>query len=181
MAFRWRSLLGVGVVFFLLYGALNFLAAIYVPLTLQAGGAGALGMAGVIFSQSGDNFLLGRPLDGLRQGDAKLDALLVSSMQSMCSQMIGLAVLFLAVTWFALRRGRRWALWALGLCVALGIPHYALISSNYAAQGANVSDGLAPLIVFWVIALAGFVASWIGLPRLPTPPAGQPATMAPPA
>src|SRR5206468_7317101 len=106
----WRSWLGLAVGLFLLYGALNLLAAILVPSMLQMGGAGAMGSAGVVFSGDGDAFLLGKPLESLRQSDPKLDTLLVSSMQSMCSMMIAMAVLVLGVTWFALRRGQRWAL-----------------------------------------------------------------------
>ncbi len=170
MAFRWRSWLGLAVVLFLIYGALNLVAAIAVPLTLQFGGAGAGGVAPV-FSPDGDAALLGRPLEGLRQRDPKLDALLVSGMQSMCAMMIAMATLVLAVTWYALRRGQRWALWALGLSVLLSVPHYLLISANYAAQGAPVMSGLAPIVVFWAVALVGFAAGLAGLSAT-TAPAG---------
>src|SRR5437867_6003613 len=143
MTFRWRSWLGAAVALFLAYGVVNFLAAIAVPLMLQMGGAGAMGSAGVVFSGDGDAFLLGRPLEQLRQSDPRLDVLLVSSMQSMCAMMIAMAVLVLGVTWFALRRGQRWALWVLGLSVLLSIPHYLAIAAGYAGQGAPVVSGLA--------------------------------------
>jgi hypothetical protein len=114
MAFRWRSWLGLAVALFLVYGALNLLIAIATPLTLQSGGAGASGFPPVM-SMDGDAALLGRPLEGLRQSDPKLDALLVSGMHSMCAMHISMATLVLGATWFGLRRGERWALWALAL------------------------------------------------------------------
>ena len=126
---------------------MNLVAAVAVPLTLQVGGAGAGGVAPV-FSVDGDAALLGRPLEGLRQSDPKLDALLVSGMQSMCAMMIAMATLVLGATWFGLRRGQRWALWALALSVLFSVPHYLLIAANYAAQGAPVMSGLAPIAVF---------------------------------
>src|SRR5215204_7198726 len=50
-----------------------------------------------------DAALLGRPVEGLRQSDPKLDALLVSGMQSMCAMHISMATLVLGATWFGLR------------------------------------------------------------------------------
>jgi len=107
MAFKWRSWTGVATVLFLVYGAANLLAAIIVPTTLITGGAGALGGGGVVFSGDADSYLLGSSLGALRSSNPKLDTLLVSSMVGMCGQMIALAALFLAMTWFAFRRGQR--------------------------------------------------------------------------
>src|SRR5437764_11649424 len=98
MAFRWRSWLGLAVALFLVYGALNMLIAIGTRLTLQVGGVGASGVPPVM-SMDGDTALLGRPLDGLRQSDPKLEALLVSGMQSMCAMHLSMATLVLGATW----------------------------------------------------------------------------------
>ena len=43
------------------------------------------------------------------------------------------------------------------------VPHYLLISANYAAQGAPVMSGLASIVALWVIALVAFVAGLAGL------------------
>ena len=163
MAFRWRSWLGLAVVLFLVYGALNLIIAIATPLTLQVGGAGAFGVVSPVMSMDGDAALLGRPLEGLRQSDPKLDALLVSSMQSMCAVHISMATLVLTATWFGLRRGERWALWALALSALVTVPSYLLISANYAAQGAPVMSGLTSNIGLWALALVAFVAGLAGL------------------
>jgi len=162
MAFRWRSWLGLAVALFLIYGVLFLLIAIATPLVLQFGGAGASGFPPVM-SMDGDAALLGRPLEGLRQSDPKLDALLVSSMQSMCAMHISTATLVLGATWFGLRRGERWALWALALSALVTVPYYLLISANYAAQGAPAMSGMTSIIGLWVLALVAFVVGLVGL------------------
>jgi hypothetical protein len=163
MTFQWRSWLGLAVALFLLYGALNLLIAIFEPLALQFGGSGAFGFVPPVMSMEGDAALLGRPLEGLRQSDPKLDALLVSGMQSMCAMHISMATLVLGATWFGLRRGGRWALWALALSALVTVPYYLLISANYAAQGAPAMSGMWSIIGLWMLALVAFVTGLAGL------------------
>jgi len=163
MAFRWRSWLGLAVALFLLYGALNLLIAIATPLALQFGGAGAFGFISPVMSMDGDAALLGRPVEGLRRSDPKLDALLVSGMQSMCAMHISMATLVLGATWFGLRRGERWSLWALALAALVSVPYYLLISANYAAHGAPAMSGMWSIIGLWVLALVAFLAGLAGL------------------
>jgi hypothetical protein len=166
MAFRWRSWLGLAVALFLVYGAFHMLIAIATPLTLQFGGTGAT-LLGTgfppVMSMDGDAALLGRPLEGLRQDDPKLDALLVSGMQSMCAMHISTATLVLGATWFGLRRGERWALWAIVLSALVTVPYYLLISANYAAQGAPAMSGMWSIIGLWVLALVAFLVGLAGL------------------
>ncbi len=52
-SFRWRSWLGLAVVLFLLYGAINVLAAVFVPLSLHMNGAGGAGGALVLDPEEG--------------------------------------------------------------------------------------------------------------------------------
>jgi hypothetical protein len=163
MAFRWRSSLGLAVALFLVYGALNLLIAIATPLTLQFGGSGAFGFVSPVMSMDGDAALLGRPVEGLRQSDPKLDALLVSGMQSMCAMHISMATLVLGATWFGLRRGERWSLGALALSALVSVPYYLLISANYAAHGAPAMSGMWSIIGLWVLALVAFLAGLVGL------------------
>jgi hypothetical protein len=167
MSFRWRSWTGVATVLFLLYGAANLLAAIVVPTTLITGGAGALGGGGVVFSGDADSYLLGSSLGGLRGSNPKLDTLLVSSMVGMCGQMIALAVVFLAVTWFAFRNGQRWALWTLLVGALIGWPHLMAIMAMYSQHGAPITSGAFGLIPFLVVPLLAFAAGLAGRRRLP--------------
>ncbi len=165
MSFRWRSWTGVATVLFLLYGAANLIAAIIVPTTLITGGAGALGGGGVVFSGDADSYLLGSSLGALRSANPKLDTLLVSSMVGMCGQMIALAALFLAVTWFAFRRGHRWALWSLLVGALIGWPHVTAIMAMYSHQGAPIASGASGLVPFLVVPLLAFAAGAVGQRR----------------
>ena len=108
--FRWRSWLGASVVLFLLYGAVDMQSALYVPTTLIQGGAGA---TAVVLDPDSDAYLVGgkQVIDTLRRTNLKLDTLLVSSMVSMCAQMMAFAIVAILVTWFAIRSGQAWALW----------------------------------------------------------------------
>lgn len=163
MAFQWRSWTGVACALFILYGVANLAAAILVPTALITGGANATG--GVVFSGDADSYLLGSPLGGLRSSNPKLDTLLVSSMVGMCGQMIAVAALFLAVTWFAFRRGQRWALWALLIGALIGWPHLIAIMTMYSGQRAPITSGAAVLVPFLVVPLLAFGAGLVGQRR----------------
>ena len=165
MAFRWRSWTGVACALFILYGAANLAAAIIVPTLLISGGAGGIGSGGVVFSGDADSYLLGSPLGNLRSSNPKLDTLLVSSMVGMCGQMIAVGALFLAVTWFAFRRGQRWALWALLVGALIGWPHLIAIMAMYSGQGAPITSGATSLIPFLVVPLLAFAAGLVGQRR----------------
>ncbi|HEY3116661.1 MAG TPA: hypothetical protein VGK54_07970 [Chloroflexota bacterium] len=174
--FKWRSWLGVGVGFFLLYGVLNFVAAGVVPSMLLIGseagsyGAGAMvgpknNGGGVVFDGQGDTALLGQSLYDLHRVNPNLDALLVSSMVSMCAMMMGLAVLYMAVAWFAVRRAQRWALWTLLVGGLISLPYYFVIAADYAAHGAPWERGLISLFPLYLPVVLGFAAAWWGLRR----------------
>src|SRR5439155_5342911 len=165
MAFRWRSWTGVASALFILYGFANLAAGIIVPTLLISGGAGGIGSGGVVFSGDADSYLLGSPLGGLRGANPKLDTLLVSSMVGMCGQMIALAALFLAVTWFAFRRGQRWSLWALLVGALIGWPHLVAIMVMYSGQGAPITTGATGLVPFLVVPLVAFAAGLAGQRR----------------
>ena len=122
--FRWRSWLGASVILFLLYGAVDMLSALYVPTTLIRGGARA---TAVVLDPDSDAYLVGgkQVIDTLRSANPKLDTLLVSSMVSMCAQMMAFAIVLLLVTWFAIRGGQAWGLWAVTAAALAQVPYYA--------------------------------------------------------
>ena len=159
--FRWRSWLGVSVVFFLIFGVINVALAIAVPTTLHLNGA----FPGVVFSGTGDGQLLGRSLAGLRHDNPKLDTLLVDSMTSMCAMMMGWGIMILATAWFGLRRGGRWAFWALLLSGLVALVYYFEISADYARQGAAWADGLMSVVEVSIPLFLGIVAGGIALHR----------------
>jgi hypothetical protein len=165
-SFRWRSLLGLAVVLFLLYGAINVLAAVFVPLSLHMNGAGGAGGALVLDSEA-DAMLVGRTLADLDRADPRLGAFLVSLMDTMCAYMMAFAIVHLGVTWFALRQGRAWALWVLLVGDLAIFPYYMVIGQTYARLGVSAVGGLLPLVVFALIILAATVVGWFGLRQIP--------------
>lgn len=162
--FRWRSWLGGSVVLFLLYGAVNVLAALFVPATLISGGAGA---TAPVTTLDADGYLVGgtQVLAALRHTDPKLDTLLVSSMVGMCSQMMAFAILALLVSWFVIRRGEAWGLWGVTAGALVQVPYYAVITGMYSAQGAPVDGVILGLVPFYVWPLVAFAVGLIGLRR----------------
>lgn len=164
-AFRWKSLLGVSVIVFLLYGAFNVFLSLQVPIKLVTGG---VGMNNLVLSTTTDTYMLGgkQAVDALRQTNPKLDTLLVSSMLAMCSQMMAFAIVSLLVTWFVIRQGQAWGVWAVTAAVLIQIPYYAVIINMYAAQGAPVGGVLPILAVFNIVPLVAFALGLVGIRRL---------------
>jgi hypothetical protein len=140
-------MLGASVILFLLYGLANVLAALSVPITLIRGGAGA---TAVVLDPESDAYMAGgkHVIDALRSTNPKLDTLLVSSMVSMCAQMMSFAIVAILVTWFAIRRGQLWGVWAVAAAALAQIPYYAAILTMYAAHGAPLGGSVAGLSTF---------------------------------
>ena len=163
-AVRWRSWLGASVVLFLLYGAVNVLAAVLVPATLISGGAGATAPVATL---DADSYLAGgtQALAALRRDNPKLDTLLVSSMVGMCSQMMAFAIVALLVTWFVIRRGEAWGVWGVTAAALVQAPYYAVIGSMYAAQGAPIA-GFIGFVPFYAFPLLAFGVGIVGLRRM---------------
>ena len=169
--FRWRSWLGASVILFLLYGAANLVAALLVPTTLVTGGAGATGL---VLDQDADAYLVGgkQAINALRHDNPKLDTLLVSSMVAMCSQMMAFAIVAILTTWFVIRRGQTWGLWAVAAAAVAEVPYYVVIISMYASQGAPVTGGIVGLTPFYVWPLVAFALGLVGVRRLQASRAG---------
>ena len=160
--FRWRSWLGLAVALFLLYGALNFFGALFVPLSLHLNGPGAAGGV-LVLSPTADAALLGRSLAELGQREPALGAYLVAFMDTMCAQMMSFAIVHLGVAWFALRRGERWALWTLLIGDLVILPYYAAVIQTFARFG--VPPGDVSYLGGVVIVLVATALGWLGLRR----------------
>lgn len=171
-SFRWRSWFGLAVALFLLYGALNVLGAIFVPLSLYLNGAGGAGESLVVAPEA-DAAMLGRSLSEVDRTDPRLGAFLVSFMYSMCAYMMAFGLVYVGVTWFALRKGQAWALWMLLIGGLAIIPYIMLISQTYARFGVPAAGHMLPQLVYLaVIILAATALGWFGLRR----PRGVPAS-----
>jgi hypothetical protein len=165
-AIRWKSLAGVGLVLVLLYGLLNFAAAIGVPVTLEAKGGQGGGGGGVIMSRVPEEHMLGTTYERLHTENPKLDQLLVDSMLGMCSMMMAMAVAYLGLAWFAARRGARWAPWVLLVSAVAWVPYYFIIASDFAAFGAPGAMMGAMMVAWFAIpAVLGSLLMIVGARR----------------
>jgi len=176
--FRWRSGLGVAVALFLVWGLLNASLAIFVPSSLHSRGADAVD--GLVMSGEMDGALLGRSLTDIAQTDPRLNSYLVTFMDTMCAQMMSSALLLLSVTWFALRRGHGWALWAAALASIAPFVYFVPIIAEFGRMGVSIDGSmylvLVPAsVVFGVAAVGGF-----GLRAARAPKTHLPASAGPP-
>jgi hypothetical protein len=144
--FRWKSLSGIGLALLLVYGGLNVVSAVAVPIALEARAVSGLGDGAVLIGTAPEEFMLGTTYAQLHRENPKLDKLLVDTMLGMCAQMMSMAVAFLAIAWFAARRGARWAPCALLVSGVIWVPYYFVIASDFGGFGAKDGFRLAVMI-----------------------------------
>jgi hypothetical protein len=127
-------------------------------MTLEARVGKGLGDGAVIFAQGPEEYMLGTTYAQLHQDNPKLDKLLVDSMLGMCSEMMAMAVAFLAIAWFGARRGARWAPWVLLVSGVIWVPYYFVIASDFRAFGAKDTFMAAVMVsLFAIPAVVGAV------------------------
>jgi hypothetical protein len=155
---RWKSISGIGLALLLIYGVLNVVSAVVVPIALEARAVKGLGDGGVLVGTGPEEFMVGTTYAQLHRDNPKLDKLLVDSMLGMCAQMMSMAVTFLAIAWFAARRGARWAPWALLVSGVIWVPYYFVIAFDFAAFGAKDTFVAAVMVsIYATPALVGAV------------------------
>src|SRR5215831_3013958 len=144
--FRWRSLLGVSVGLFLLFGILlNIVPALLVPLSLHLNGPAGAGWP--VISNQAD----------VEKHETRLGACFVSFMDTICAYMMSFGIVYVTLVWFALRRGQWWACWTLVVSSLAVLPYYALIAVTYASFGVSLNDlyrSFSPVVLLVVAATA---------------------------
>src|SRR3989442_13966444 len=161
--FRWRSLLGVSVGLFILFGILlNSVPALLVPLLLHLNGPAGAGW--LVISNQADATLIGRSLADVEKLEPRLGAFFVSFMDTMCAYMMSFGIVSVTIAWFALRRGQWWAFWTLVVSSLVALPYYALIAVTYASFGVSLNDlsSFSPVVLLVAAATA---LGWGGLRR----------------
>jgi hypothetical protein len=160
---RWKSLSGVGLALLLAYGVMNALSAVVVPIALEARAVSGVGDGPVLLAKGPEEYMLGTTYARLHRDNPKLDKLLVDTMLAMCAQMMAMAVAFLGITWFAARRGKRWAPWVLLVSGVVWLPYYYVIALDFAAFGAKDAGAAAGMIAVYAIpAVAGAILMIVG-------------------
>jgi hypothetical protein len=151
--FRWRSLLGVSVGLFLLFGILlNIVPALLVPLLLQLNGSAGAGW--LVINNQADVTLIGRSLAKVGKHEPRLGAFFVSFIETVCAYMLSFGIVYFTIDWVALRRGHWWAFWTLVVSSLVVLPYYALIAVTYASFGVSLNDLYRPFspVVLLVVA-----------------------------
>ena len=135
---------GVGLALLLVYGALNGVSAVAVPVALEARAVHGLGDGAVLLANGPEEFMLGTTYTQLHRDNPKLDKLLVDTMLGMCAQMMAMAVAFLAIAWFAARRdsdGRRGHCWSVASSGCRTTSHRTRLRGLGAAMPAGRGNG----------------------------------------
>jgi hypothetical protein len=159
--FQWLSPLGISVVLFLLYGALNVVIGIGIPFLHNVGIARQL----LIVSPRTDSIVFGQAPSQLLQNDLPLRKLRTILFQIMGGPYLAAGCLFLTITWFGLREGRAWAFTTLTGCSLAMLPFYYLALRPYFRPGVNLTLFDIPPFM-WVPAvllIPAVVLGWIGL------------------
>jgi hypothetical protein len=153
---------------------MNVASAVVVPIALEARAVSGLGDGAVLLANGPEEYMLGTTYAQLHRDNPKLDKLLVDSMLGMCAQMMAMAVAFLAIAWFAARRGARWAPWALLVSGVVWVPYYFIIASDFAAFGAKDSVMAAGMTSLYAIpAVVGAILMLMASPGNARSPAAR--------
>jgi hypothetical protein len=152
---------------------MNVVSALVVPIALEARAISGLGDGAVLIANGPEEYMLGTTYAQLHRDNPKLDKLLVDSMLGMCAQMMAMAVAFLAIAWFAARRGARWAPWVLLVSGVVWVPYYYVIALDFAAFGAKDSVMAAGMVSMYAIpAVVGAILMLMAPPGKDRSPAG---------
>jgi len=159
-AFRWGSPLGIAVALFTVIGALWILIG---SLTVPLSKSGA--EATILFISTGsDTAFYGDTPSRLLGSDPVLDRFRTQMLRVIAGFLLLAGTLVIAVTWFALRRGEAWSLWALMIGSVAAIALWVLALAPYVRSGVRLT--LADLPPFmWipaVLLVPATVLGWIG-------------------
>jgi hypothetical protein len=165
--FRWLSPLGAAVALFLLYGAALTLAlGIQWTIIMHAGFPKAL-----LTSERTDTLVFSQPPAVLYKDDAVLFTVERAEVDWRDGMAFCLGIAVIALAWFGLRRGQRWAMWTLTLAGLGMIPYAGLYMEPVLRAGApwGLLDP-PPIMTFQVLVVpVAVLLGWIGLsPRLKT-------------
>jgi hypothetical protein len=158
--FRWLSPLGASMALFLLYGAVLLAIGIQWSVFIHTSTQPAL-----LTSVRTDTAVFGQPPAVLRQNDPTLSTVETAQEDWRDGMFFCFGIGVMAIAWFGLRRGERWALWTLTL-VGLGmLPYAVLYMQPVLRTGApwGLLD-LPPLLTFQALVVpVAVLLAWIGL------------------
>lgn len=156
------SALGIGVGLFVLGGAIHVAIGTLTPLSIRQAWAPET----VIYTASADARIFGKPASELR-ADEDVMKLREITLGMISGLLVGIGLLEIAIAWFALRSGERWALGALVVAQLAMIVFWSIGHRLWIAAGAP--GGLGALQPFQyapaILAVPGTILAWVGLAR----------------
>ena len=144
-------------------GALSLAVGLFVPFAIRSDGASAPGPPG-LFHPRPDAAVFGSEAVGERDA-ARVRMLGIMHWDWLSGTLVSFGILQLAVDWFGLASGERWAYFALVLANLALAPYYALIVGRYVRAGARLRLLEVPPLMWvptFLIPIA-IVLGWIGL------------------
>ena len=159
--FRWISPLGISLILFLLFGLMNVLVGVLVPVFVKPDRL----TSNILFTSTRpDTALFGASPEVLIAQDRPLGLLRLLLLDWMGGLMVGFGVLQLALAWFGLRAGQSWALWTLTVADLSMVPFWGLILAQYSRVGAMpVLGELPPVVTYLLVIPIAALLGWIGL------------------
>ena len=159
--FRWGSTLGISVVLFLAFGALNVLIGVLIPVFVRPDRL----TSNILFTSTRpDTALFGASPEMLMAQDRPLGMLRYVMTLWLGGLFVGFGVLQVAGAWFGLRAGHTWALWSLTVADLAIAPFWGIILARYAQAGVVPNFGeLPPLVTYLVLIPVAALLGWIGL------------------
>ena len=158
--FVWLSPLGIGVAFFLVWGALNVFLGILVPFVV-----GRFPTEILVISPRSDAVVFDAPTKDILAREPSFDLFRSLTWHWFAGPLAAFGASAIAIAWFALRAGETWALVVLTIAWAATLISAGLVLSRYIQSGAPLGLGDIPPL-FTVAASAGTLGvllSWIGL------------------
>jgi hypothetical protein len=125
----------------------------------------AEGRPTLVLLEQGDRDYFGAPLAEVYARNPDLAEVIDLHILIKSGQWLAFGIFELAVTWFGLRLGQRWALWVLAGANAAAVLGWGLVIVRYVQRGAHVDFDLPPVIFLWPLFVVpvATVLGWIGL------------------
>ncbi|HLC02734.1 MAG TPA: hypothetical protein VJK02_06835 [Anaerolineales bacterium] len=160
--FRWLSLLGIATILFLLFGLMNVVVGVLTPFFIRPDRL--VTSNSLLMSERTDTVLFGGSPSELVAQKKSLGLLRLLLLYWLAGLLLSFGLFQLAVTWFGLRQGQAWALWALTVSDLAMLPYWFLILNSYARGGATPGIGdVPPLLLYLAVIPIAAVIGWLGL------------------
>jgi hypothetical protein len=164
--FEWSSPLGAAVILFTVGAVIHLVVGVLMGVVFQLLPEGTeVGRRYLFLNEGPDRALFGGSPRALLDGDPTLLRFRAIVFTALAGVLVGLGIVELALSWFALKGGQAWALGALAISGLAMLPFFLGAFRPYLAAGIGLGLGDLPPFI-WIPAIALVPATflgWIGL------------------